>query len=291
MGAVIDGDFWDLFSGKAKIETTLPVGSVLTIAAAGSEGSDSCVITYEKTEPVPVYFKWGCPKTDIIRPKFAVMNPRYTCSLPAYQTACGATDMIAHVCERYFTNTKDVEITDRMGEAIMKTIIHNAPKAMKNPEDYNARAELMWAGTLAHNNCCGVGRVQDWASHQTEHEVSALCDCAHGAGLAVVLPAWMEYVLPHDVSRFAQFAVRVWDCDMDFQHPEETAKEGIRRFRAFLKDLGMPQTLAELGITGDMDDNIAAIVKHRGENPVGFPFGGFVKIGEKEMTEFLHQAI
>ncbi|WP_352415499.1 iron-containing alcohol dehydrogenase [Oscillibacter ruminantium] len=282
MGAGYDGDFWDFFTGKASISSVLPVGVVLTIAAAGSEGSDSCVITLEEGN-----LKWGCPKSDLIRPRFSVLNPRYTCSLPPYQTASGATDMIAHICERYFTNTADVEVTDRLCEALMKTIVSAAPKALENPGDYAARAELMWAGMLAHNNSCGVGRVQDWASHQIEHELSAFYDCAHGAGLAVVMPAWMEYVLPHNVARFAQFAVRVWDCDMDFAHPELTAKEGIARFRAFLKSMGMPATLSEIGAKAE---DIPAMTAHRAEKPNGFPFGNFVKINPKDMTAIFHLA-
>ena len=282
MGVPYNGDFWDLFSGKAPIGGVLPIGTVLTIAAAGSEGSDSCVITQESGN-----LKWGCPKSNLIRPKFSVLNPRYTCSLPPYQTASGATDMIAHICERYFTNTENVEVTDRLCEALMKTVVSAAPKALAQPGDYAARAELMWAGMLAHNNSCGVGRMQDWASHQIEHELSALYDCAHGAGLAVVMPAWMEFVLPHNAARFAQFAVRVWDCDMDFAHPEITAKAGIARFRAFLQSIGMPVTLAEVGTKAE---DIPALVAHRGEKPGGFPFGGFVKIGPDEMAAILHLA-
>ncbi|MEA4941778.1 MAG: iron-containing alcohol dehydrogenase [Oscillibacter sp.] len=282
MGTGYDGDFWDFFSGKTPIADVLPVGVVLTIAAAGSEGSDSCVITLEEGN-----LKWGCPKSDLIRPKFAVLDPRLTCSLPAYQTASGATDMIAHICERYFTNTPDVDVTDRLCEALMKTIVSAVPKALEEPGNYAARADLMWAGMLAHNNSCGVGRVQDWASHQIEHELSAFYDCAHGAGLAVVMPAWMEYVLPHDVNRFAQFAVRVWDCDMDFAHPEITANAGIARFRAFLRSIGMPATLSEVGASAA---DIPGMTAHRAEKPGGFPFGNFVKIGPEEMTAILHLA-
>lgn len=282
MGVPYDGDFWDLFSGKSPIQAILPVGAVLTIAAAGSEGSDSCVITREEGN-----LKWGCPKTDLLRPKFAVLDPGYTRSLPAYQTACGVTDMLAHICERYFTNTTDADVTDRIGEALMKTILAAAPKALENPGDYAARAELMWAGMLAHNNSCGVGRAQDWGSHQIEHELSAFYGCAHGAGLAVILPAWMEFVLPHDVSRFAQFAVRVWGCDMDFARPEVTAREGIARFRAFLKSIGMPATLSEVGAKAE---DIPAMIAHRAEKPAGFPFGSFVTIGPEEMTAILRLA-
>ena len=281
-GAGYNGDFWDFFTGKAKIESTLPVGVVLTISAAGSEGSDSCVITQEKGN-----LKWGCPKTDVIRPKFAVLNPRFTCSLPAYQTACGAVDMLAHICERYFSNTPDVALTDRLCEALMKTVLDAAPKALADPSDYAARADLMWAGMLAHNNSCGVGRQQDWASHQIEHELSAFYDCAHGAGLAVVLPAWMTYVLPHDPMRLAQFAVRVFGCEMDFAAPERTAREGIERLRTFFRSLGMPVTLAEIGAK---EEDIPAMAAHRAEKPGGFPFGGFVKIQSADMEAILHLA-
>ena len=279
VGALYDGDFWDFFAGKVKIEKTLPVGTVLTISAAGSEGSDSMVITLEEGN-----LKWGAPKTDVIRPKFSVLNPRYTCSLPAYQTASGATDMMAHIIERYFSNTPDVGLTDRLCEALLKTIIEAAPKAIADPNDYSARADLMWAGMLAHNNSCGVGRVQDWASHQIEHELSAFYDCAHGAGLAVVMPAWMEFVMDHDVMRFARFAVNVFGCEMDYAHPENTAKAGIARLRDFFRSIGMPITLAEVG--AKVEDT-AAMVAHRAEKPAGFPFGNFVKIGPDEMASIL----
>ena len=281
MGVPYDGDFWDLFSGAAPIRDALPIGTVLTIAAAGSEGSPSCVITKEEGN-----LKWGCPKNDALRPKFSVMNPRYTCTLPAYQTASGAVDIFAHICERYFTNTPDVALTDRICESLMKTVIEAAPKAIATPTNYGARADLMWAGMLAHNNSCGVGRKQDWASHQIEHELSAFYDCAHGAGLAVVMPAWMEYVCGHDVMRFARFAVNVFGCEMDFAHPERTAQAGIRRLRDFFRTLGMPATLEEVG--GRAED-IPAMVAHRCEKPNGFPFGGFVKIQEADMEAILRR--
>ncbi len=281
-GACYDGDFWDFFTGEAAIRSSLPVGVVLTISAAGSEGSDSCVITQERGN-----LKWGCPRTDVIRPRFAVLNPRFTCSLPAYQTASGAVDMFAHICERYFTNTPDVELTDRLCEALMKTVADAAPRALENPEDYAARADLMWAGMLAHNNTCGVGREQDWGSHQIEHELSSLYDCAHGAGLAPVLPAWMEYVLPHDPMRFARFAVNVFGCEMDYVRPERTGREGIRCLRTLFRRMGMPVTLAELGARSE---DIPAMTAHRGEKPGGFPFGAFVKIGPEEMEAILRLA-
>ncbi len=239
-GAVYDGDFWDFYSGKA-VERALPVATVLTIAAAGSEGSSGSVIT--KEEGMLKRSAGG----DALRPVFSILNPALTQTLPAYQTAAGITDIMAHLFERYFTNTENVEVTDRLIEGLLLTMIHEAPKVIADPDDYEARANIMWAGMMAHNNCCGVGREQDWASHDIEHELSALYDCAHGAGLAVVFPAWMEYTMHHDVMRFAQLANRVWGCAMDFQHPEITAKAGICALRKFLRSIGMPQTLAELG--------------------------------------------
>jgi len=281
-GAEYDGDFWDIFLHKSPIESCLPIGVVLTIAAAGSEGSGNCVITHEDGNR-----KWGCPATDLIRPKFAVMNPHYTSTLPPYQIASGAVDMMAHIFERYFTHTPDVGLTDNLCEALLKTILSAAPKALADPNDYAAHADLMWAGMLAHNNSCGVGRVQDWASHQMEHELSAFYDCAHGAGLAVVLPAWMTFVMKQDVMRFARFAVNVMGCEMDFAHPEITAREGIARLKDFFRQLGMPVTLEHLGARAE---DIPAMIAHRAARPGGFPFGGFVKIGPDEMETIFHLA-
>ena len=191
----------------------------MTIAAAGSEGSGDSVITKEEG-----MLKRGAGG-EAIRPAFSILNPELTMSLPPYQTSCGATDIMAHVMERYFTNTKDVETTDRLCEAVLLAMIKEVPKVLENPKDYNARANIMWAGMVAHNNIIGVGREQDWASHGIEHELSALYDVPHGAGLAVIFPAWMSYVMKHNIQKFAQFAVRVWGCEMDFENPENTAKE------------------------------------------------------------------
>ena len=283
-GAMYNGDFWDIFEGKAPLDKSLPVGTVLTISAAGSEGSDSCVITQERG-----MLKWGAPKADVIRPKFSVLDPVYTTTLPAWQTAFGAVDIYAHISERYFTNTEDVALTDRLCEALMKTVVDAAPKALADPAAYAPRADLMWAGMLAHNNSCGVGRVQDWASHQIEHELSAFSDCAHGAGLAVVLPAWMEYVMEHDVARFVKFAVNVFGCEMDETCPANTAKAGIAALRKFFCDLGMPEKLSQLSET--LEGQIPDMVAHRREKPNGFPFGNFVKIGPEEMEQILRACV
>lgn len=240
IGVPYQGDFWDFYQGR-RIEKALPVATILTLTAAGSEASSSSVITNENG-----MLKRGAG-SNLIRPVFSILNPELTTSVSAYQTACGSTDMFAHVLERYFTNTKNVEITDRIAEGIMLTIIAETPKALKNPYNYDARANLMWAGMVAHNDICGVGREQDWATHQLEHELSALYDVAHGAGLAVMFPAWMKFAMKHDVARFAQFAVRVFGCQMNFKHPETTAREGIDRFEQFLKSIGMPVRFRALG--------------------------------------------
>lgn len=239
-GVLYDGDFWDFYSGK-KVEKALPIGVVLTIAAAGSEGSGDSVITKEDG-----LLKRGTG-SDALRSRFSVLNPALTQTLPAYQTACGATDIMAHVFERYFTNTKEVEITDRLCEAVLITMVKETPRVIADPDNYDARANIMWAGMVAHNGLVGVGRSQDWNSHSIEHELSAIYDCAHGAGLAVIMPSWMEYVYKHDVMRFCQMATRVFGCQMNYENPEATALEGIRRFRSFLHGIGMPINFAELG--------------------------------------------
>ena len=274
-GVPYDGDFWDFYMGKP-VDSALPVGTVLTIAAAGSEGSPDSVITLEDG-----MLKRGA-SGEGLRPKFSILNPALTQTLPAYQTACGITDIMAHLFERYFTTTKDVEVTDRVIEGLLMTMIHEAPRVIADPDCYEARANIMWAGMLAHNNCCGVGRVQDWASHNIEHELSAVYDCAHGAGLAVVFPAWMEYNMHHDVMRFAQVASRVWGCDMDYANPERTAKAGIAAFRAFLKSIGMPGNFAELG-ADEKDIPHMAHLCCWGNGGAG-TIGGFAQLTEEDVA-------
>ncbi|MBQ8960207.1 MAG: iron-containing alcohol dehydrogenase [Ruminococcus sp.] len=278
MGVPYDGDFWDFYCGKSP-EAALPVATVLTIAAAGSEGSGDSVITKEEGG-----LKRGAG-SDLIRPRFSIMDPELTCTLPAYQTACGATDIMAHVFERYFTNTTEVEITDRLCEAVLLTMIKETPRVIADPGNYQARANIMWAGTVAHTNIVGVGREQDWNSHGIEHELSALYDCAHGAGLAVIMPAWMEFVCSHNVLRMAQAAVRVWGCEMDFERPENTAREGIARFRRFLRSIGMPINFAELGAK---EEDIPALVEKFGIGDGRT--GGFVELSAEDIAKIYHIA-
>lgn len=276
-GVPYDGDFWDFYCGKpVEKGMALPIGTVLTIAAAGSEGSPDSVITREDG-----LLKRGA-SGEGLRPVFSILNPELTQTLPAYQTACGITDIMAHLLERYFTRTANVEATDRMIEAHLLTMIHEAPLVIADPNNYDARANIMWAGMMAHNNSCGVGRSQDWASHGIEHELSAQYDCAHGAGLAVVFPAWMTYNYKEDVMRFAQLATRVWGCQMNFANPEETALEGIARFKSFLKSIGMPLTFAELGAS----ESDIELMAHRcayGNGGSG-TVGGFVSLTEEDIA-------
>lgn len=279
LGALYNGDFWDFYTGK-KPEKALPVATVLTLTAAGSEGSTGSVITHENG------MLKRAANSDLLRPVFSILNPELTCSLPAYQTACGATDMMAHVMERYFTNTKDVEITDRLCEAVLLTVINETPKALRNPDDYSARANLMWAGMVAHNDICGVGREQDWATHGMEHELSALYDVAHGAGLAVMFPAWMKYVMHNDIMRFAQFAVRVWGCEMDFQNPENTARKGIECYEQFMTSIGMPVRFSQLGAKAE---DIPEMVKTigLGENTMG----SFIRLTQDDVRKIYELAL
>lgn len=279
LGALYDGDFWDFYTGK-KVEKALPVATILTLTAAGSEGSSGSVITHENG------MLKRAANSDLLRPVFSILNPELTCSLPAYQTACGATDMMAHVMERYFTNTRDVEITDRLCEGIFLTVINEAPKALKNPDDYSARANLMWAGMVAHNDICGVGREQDWATHGMEHELSALYDVAHGAGLAVMFPAWMKYVMQNDIMRFAQFAVRVWGCELDFQHPEITALKGIECYEQFIASIGMPIRFSQLGAKADDIQTMVQTIG-LGENTMG----SFIKLTQEDIRKIYELAI
>lgn len=278
-GVVYDGDFWDFYSGK-RIEEALPIGTILTIAAAGSEGSPDSVITKEEG-----MFKRGA-SGDAIRPKFSILNPALTQTLPPYQTAAGITDIMAHLYERYLTNTTEVEVTDRLIEALLLTMKQEGPRVIKDPNNYEARANIMWAGMMAHNNSCGVGRSQDWNSHNIEHELSALYDCAHGAGLAVTMPAVFRYVMQHNVSRFAQVAVRVWGCQMNFECPEETALEGIEAFQRFLIALGMPSNFQELGAKEEDIPKLVDILCH-GDGRQG-SISGFVTLDEEDCTKIYH---
>ena len=256
-GVFYPGDVWDLIVHKAEPSgENLPVGCILTLPAAGSEASDSCVISDEALE---IKGGFGHPN---MRPVFAIMNPALTFTLPAYQTACGCMDIMAHAMERYFSQTENVYITDSMGETMMKAIVTNLPKVIENPADFAARCEIMLAGTLAQNDLTGMGRQQDWFNHILEHQISGYYDIAHGAGLAISFPAWMEYLAdkPECLAKLAQYAENVWGVEKNTSNPRETAMEGIHRLSRLIADAGLPAKLSDVNIGeekfGLMADNI-----------------------------------
>jgi hypothetical protein len=239
-GACYDGDVWDFYLGYSKAVKTLPVGTVVTIPAAGSEMSEASVITNDRGA-----LKLGY-SNNISRPKFAIMNPRRTFTLHPYQTAAGVTDMMMHTMERYFTKDDDMDLTTDLAEAVLRRMKTAVYAVLKNPEDYRQRAQIMWGGSVAHWGITGCGVSEDWATHQLEHELSAKFGVTHGAGLAAIWPSWARYVMHENLSRFVRFAVNVMDVNNDFSDPEGTALRGIEAMEKFYKDIGMPTTIKEL---------------------------------------------
>jgi len=280
VGVPYSGDVWDFYTGKAFPEDALNVGTVLTIPAAGSEASPSSVITNSDGD-----LKRGLT-TELIQPVFSILNPELTFTLPPFQTACGAADIMAHIMERYFTNTDHVELTDRLCEATMKTLINNIPLCLKDPQNYHARAEVMWAGTVAHNDLLGTGREGDWGSHMIEHEISGIYDVAHGAGLAAIFPAWMKTVYRHNIPRFVQFASRVWNVETDYADQEKTALEGIARLEKFFSSIGLPTTLKEMNINDDRLEEMA----HKCTGGNCYTTGNFVKLDKSDVLKVLRTA-
>jgi len=273
------GDVWDFFMGKAKAETAVSIGVILTIAAAGSESSVVSVILNEKTQIKKGYH------SSLMLPKFAILNPELTYTLPTFQTTCGLADIMSHIFERYFTQSKNTDLTDRLCEGTLKTVIENTPKVLANPENYDARAELMWAGTLAHNDLLGTGRIEDWGSHKIGHELSAIYGTTHGAALSVIFPAWMKYVYKQNISRFTQFAFRVWGVDPCFGDDESIALEGIKKLRDFFKEIGLPTTLRELNIGDDKFEEMALKESQWG------PIGNFMKLQKDDILNILKLAM
>ena len=279
-GVLYEGDFWDFYIGKAKVTKALKVAVVLTIPAAGSEGSGNTVIT--KLDGLQ---KLSLRVPEVLRPVFSIMNPELTYTLPPFQTACGVADMMAHIMERYFTNTQEVEIGDRLCEGTLMAIINEAPKAMRNPEDYGARANLMWAGMIAHNGTCGVGCEEDWASHFLEHEINAIYGVTHGAGLSVIFPAWMTWMVEHNVGKIAQYAVRVWGVP-ESEDKKAVALEGIGKLKAFFSSLGLPVTFKELGVENPDIDRLADSL-HRNKGEL---VGNYVKLTKQDSKEIYRLA-
>ncbi len=271
---VSDKNVWDHhYMVKNPVEQSLPFGTILTIPAAGSEMSNSAVIT--NTDVAIKTHAFG----PAMLPKFSIMNPVNTYTMPAFQVACGATDIMAHMMERYFTRDTGVDVSDRLLEGAMKSLIFTAPRALKEPENYEVRAELMWLGTVAHNNFLGCGRTEDWASHAMEHELSALYDIAHGAGLAIVFPAWMKYVNQEQPSRFVQFANRVFSVGGQLNDSAAIVEAGIEALEAWFRKLGMATRLSELNLPTDAFEEMAKKACVYG------PVGGFKPLGEKDVVE------
>lgn len=240
LGALYDGDVWDIYEKKAEPKAALPVATVLTLAAAGSETSESSVITNEEG-----WLKKGFSH-DLIRPRFSLLNPELLYSLPAYQTACGIVDIMMHTMERYFSPGGTNEMSDRIAEQVLRNAVYYGEIAVQEPENYEARSEIMWTGSIAHNNLTGLGRQGDWATHQLEHELSGLFDVAHGAGLAAMWGAWAKYVYQKDVKRFARFGANVWDLPYQEMNPQETALAAIEATMHYFSSIGMPVSIKEL---------------------------------------------
>ncbi len=271
-GVPYDGDVWDFWAGKAVPKQCLPIGVVLTIPAAGSEMSSSCVITADEG-----LLKRGI-NSDLCRCRFAVMNPERTFTLPPYQTAAGATDIMMHTMERYFSKYEDMTLTDAISEALLRTVKDSALVVMRNPEDYRHRAQIMWAGSLAHNDLTECGTEKDFATHRLEHELSALFGVTHGAGLAAIWPSWARYVKGKHLSRFVQFAVNVMGIPNDFSHPEETAERGICAVEEFYHQIGMPTSIHELLGREITDQEIDTMVEKCSR-------GGTITLGAMEVLD------
>ena len=282
-GVKYDGDVWDFWDGKAVPQAALPIGTVLTIPAAGSELSDSCVITKDDG-----LLKRGV-NSDLCRCRFAIMNPERTFTLPPYQTAAGATDIMMHTMERYFCKYQDMTLTDSLAEALLRTVKDCTIDVLRDPEDYRARAQIMWAGSLSHNNLMECGLEKDFATHRLEHELSALFGVTHGAGLAAIWPSWARYMLPRHTSRFVQFAVNVMGVENDFTSPEQTAEKGIRAMERFYKEIGMPTTIKEL-LGRDVTDEKIELMADKCSRGNTITVGTLERLGREEMVKIYKMA-
>jgi len=279
-GVHYEGDFWDLYTKGIKANKHLKVATILTIPAAGSEASTSTVITNEHTKEKRDY---GHAQ---LRPVFSILNPELTFTLPDYQTACGLADMFAHVVERYFTSTRNDIYTSRLCEATMKTVVELGRKIFKDPHNYELRAEIMLSGMVAHNDWLGLGRGGDWSSHQIEHELSGFYDLAHGAGLCIIIPAWMKHVYKNDVAFFAKFANRVFNIEINTNNLEETALAGITEVERFYKDISMPTRFFDASIpTNEIDEMVKSVMRGRES------FGSFASLNADDVKNIYQLAI
>lgn len=282
LGTKYQGDVWDLYLKKASARDAIPLGVILTIAATGSEMSDSTVITNEEG-----WLKRGL-HSDLIRPHFAIMNPELTYTLPEYQTMSGCTDILMHTMERYFSHEMDTDLVDGMAESLLKSVMRAAKVLLKDPKNYNARAEVLWAGSLSHNGLTGCGRAGDWACHQLEHELGGMFDVAHGAGLAAVWGSWARYVYKDDMARFAKFAVNVMGAAYDYADPEKTVLEGIEAMENFFRTIHMPVSIRELGVelTDEQIKELAYKCTYMDQRTIG----GIRKLGKVDIARIYEMA-
>ena len=269
-GVPYEGDVWDFWDGKAVPQSCLPIGVMLTIPAAGSEMSSSCVITNDEG-----MLKRGV-NSDLCRCKFAIMNPERTYTLPPYQTAAGATDIMMHTMERYFSKYEDALLTDAIAEALLRTVMEATPEVLKNPEDYRHRAAIMWASSLSHNDLTECGTEKDFACHKLEHELSGLFGVTHGAGLAAIWGSWARYVMDKHLNRFAKFAVNVMGVTNDFTDAKATALKGVEAIERFFHAIGMPTSIPELIGRQATDEEIETLVEKCSR-------GGKMNIGAMEV--------
>ncbi|MGB2705518.1 MAG: iron-containing alcohol dehydrogenase [Candidatus Omnitrophota bacterium] len=279
-GVKYKGDVWDFFTKGIKPAKALPVGTVLTLAATGSEMNGNTVITKEDTRRKLAF---GSP---VIRPVFSVLDPEYTYTVNKYHTACGVVDIMAHVFEQYFSHTKAADVQDRIAEGLLKVCIKYGPAVCENPRDYNARANILWAGSLALNNLIGEGKEEDWASHAIEHELSAIYDISHGAGLSIVVPSWMRHVLSSKtVKKFVEYGINVWGIEKN-RDKMNIANEAINKTRAFFNSLGMPSSLSEVSITArHFEDMAKNALRDWGK------IGSFKRLSEKDIVQILKASL
>lgn len=281
LGAVNDGDVWDFFSKGRTVEKTLPVGVILTCPATGSESSAVSVINNtEKGEKLLV-------SDPLIRPQIVFMNPELTYSLPRFLTACGIVDMFSHTCERYFSPDHEIGVIDRMAEGILKTLVEIGPKVLEDPANYSYRAEIMWIGSIAHNNTVGVGRVQDWGTHEIGNELSAMYDTPHGATLSIIMGSWMRYVYERKPERFARYAHEVFDVAWDGSNTLEAAREGIVRTEQYFQSLGMPVSFHEFKVPTDRIEDMLDKIAFRNEDK---SIGGIVRLNRDDVRRIYEMA-
>ena len=277
-GVMNEGDVWDLYDYKKQAKACLPIGVILTLAATGSEMSDSSVITKEEGLVKRGY------SSDFCRPRFAILNPELTMTRPDYQTACGCTDIMMHTMERYFTNGGNMELTDSMAEALLRTVKENAKILVKDPNNYDARAEVMWAGSLSHNGLTGCGNDGgDWMTHKLEHELGGLYDVAHGAGLAALWGSWARYVYKNCLPRFKRYAINVMGIAPDAGSDEEIALKGIEAMEDFYREIKMPTNLKELGVNATDED--LKLMAHKCAVGVNGAKGSAKLLREEDMLE------